>query len=996
VSIRIIGREPELRHFAAARGRVRDGSTAAFIVEGEPGIGKTRLLEELRVQAVHERWTVIDWRCAELDVDRPFVAALSGLDELHEDFAKRSESLPGEIGEARSLLRSFLRVGGSVMLDAPGRPRARLQPASVQGVSEQDVSEQDVSEQEVPKEFVRLEDADGLTRSSERTQRRQSNGDEIVQLVVDGLLDLARSRPTMLLIDDAQWIDNASSKIVWGLAGRRRSASLLTVVAFRPDRRNEVRLLRRGLESQGATNLVLGPLSSADGHALVSEIAGSQPTELMHALHEFALAESGGNPLFITELLRFDQYPLDGQGLTSPFGIPVTLSALITRRFESLPQKTKSCLRRAAALGREFQIDELGVVEEQLLAGVFEVLAPAIDLGILINRHGQLSFQHSIVHKIVQDTQPQTLQAALHGEIARCLAKADWSATRVGEHFYLSQPGPSDEANKWLRAASLEVRSLSLEAALSWSLRALSCCTTDTLFETQLDVAGLFILLGRLDDAEALCTEIRRRTMSVEEEIRFRLSYAALITMTGRTRDGEAMESFEWVRSHLQPGDGRHVELLGWRAILLVLSGQLDEAERIAHDALQREVSGDRSTVISGPLEALGLIAMLRGDTAEALRFSRESAAAYRNHRNVYSSVMLPHFALGMAMFSSCPIHEVIATLQQGLELCDLAGHGLARAHLEPITAVAYLAAGQLQIGRSVIESAVRRNSNWRETKVALPSGSGLAAMVALLTDELDSAKGLAKQAFDQLLEGGAQTGSADFAFWCIANVAEETGDVVKARDLLVGVWEMFAKDASLYLIAPDLVRLLWSENPHFAADVVKRCEARSKRSGAAVDRANALASRGFLERDIALLDHACLAWGEVNWKLIPTRISGFALELLHPKQDRTEIQRRLDLIVPEWELMEAGQPVRVLRERYVNLLSPRSLRSKPSLGPDSLSQAERNVVRLVSVGLTNKEIAKELYISHRTVDTHVSHALAKLKCTSRVQLATFAALDRV
>ena len=484
--------------------------------------------------------------------------------------------------------------------------------------------------------------------------------------------------------------------------------------------------------------------------------------------------------------------------------------------------------------------------------------------------------------------------------------------------------------------------------------------------------------------------------MSVEEEIRFRLSYAALITMTGRSRDGEAMESFEWVRSNLEPGDGRHVELLGWRAILLVLNGQLDEAERIAHQALQLEVSGDRATVTSGPLEALGLIAMLRGDTADALRFSRESAAAFRNHRNVYSSVMLPHFALGMAMFSSCPIGEVIATLQQGLELCDLAGHGLARAHLEPITAIAYLAAGQLQIGRSVIESAVRRNSNWRETKVSLPSGSGLAAMVALLNDELDSAKILAQQSFDQLLAGGAQTGSADFAFWCIANVAEETGDVVKARDLLVGVWEMFAKDASLYLIAPDLVRLLWSEDPQFAADVVKRCEARAKRSGAAVDRANALASRGFLERDIALLDEARLAWEEVNWKLIPARISGFSLELLHPKQDRTEIHRRLDLIITEWDFMEATQPVRVLRERYANLLSPRSLRNKPTSGPDSLSQAERNVVRLVSVGLTNKEIARELYISHRTVDTHVSHALAKLKCTSRVQLATFAALDRV
>jgi DNA-binding NarL/FixJ family response regulator len=51
--------------------------------------------------------------------------------------------------------------------------------------------------------------------------------------------------------------------------------------------------------------------------------------------------------------------------------------------------------------------------------------------------------------------------------------------------------------------------------------------------------------------------------------------------------------------------------------------------------------------------------------------------------------------------------------------------------------------------------------------------------------------------------------------------------------------------------------------------------------------------------------------------------------------------------------------------------------------------------VRLVSAGLTNKEIARQLYVSHRTVDSHVSRALAKLECTSRVQLATFAALER-
>lgn len=54
------------------------------------------------------------------------------------------------------------------------------------------------------------------------------------------------------------------------------------------------------------------------------------------------------------------------------------------------------------------------------------------------------------------------------------------------------------------------------------------------------------------------------------------------------------------------------------------------------------------------------------------------------------------------------------------------------------------------------------------------------------------------------------------------------------------------------------------------------------------------------------------------------------------------------------------------------------------------LSQAEWAVVRLVAEGHTNREIAERLFVSHRTVDTHVSHALSKLAMTSRVQLATF------
>ncbi len=61
-------------------------------------------------------------------------------------------------------------------------------------------------------------------------------------------------------------------------------------------------------------------------------------------------------------------------------------------------------------------------------------------------------------------------------------------------------------------------------------------------------------------------------------------------------------------------------------------------------------------------------------------------------------------------------------------------------------------------------------------------------------------------------------------------------------------------------------------------------------------------------------------------------------------------------------------------------------------LGAESLTAAERAVVHLVAQGLTNKQVAGQLYVSHRTVDSHVSHALAKLDLTSRVQLARLVA----
>lgn len=937
----LIGRNPELRQIAAARQRVGAGQSSVFVIEGEPGIGKTRLLNEVADQSTSEGWHVVQIRCAELDVDRPFVASIAALNDLADEFGRNDQVLPEELLDALSAFQQ------------PRRLHARP-PAAISG------------------------------RAS------KVDGDTLVQLIVDGLGELARDRRTLLTIDDAQWADSATNRILWDLAGRRRSLPLFTIISIRATRRQEVQSLRRGLDAQGATNIVLNALSVSDSLELAEAIIGANLDEDRRLLADQILREARGNPLFIAELFRGTSDGENSFHVSDEGEIPQSLQSLVRRRFVALPIDTQVALRYAALLGVSFDINELAIAQHVELSDLVETLSPALDLRILVERDGAVQFQHGVVQRIIVDEHPLAIRHATHLAIARSLADARYTPTRVAEHYFLSEGGANDEIVRWLRMASDEVRPLSLESALVWTQRALDHCDNTNFFDTHLDVAGLLILLGRIEEAEHVCKSLTSREMTLDQEVRYRVAYCALITMTGRTRDPEAIAHLDWVRSVLDANDPQNVEFLGWKAILLVLSGALEEAELAARTALSLEVRGDRLPMLSRPLEALGLIALLRGDTVEALAYTKESTDTYHHTRNVFTSVMMPHFALAMAMISCKPIREVSQMLHSGLQICDRAGHGLARQHLEPITALTHFVAGELDLCRAVIDRPVDRNSNWRNTGVVLPTGTGLAAYMALMRDDLPVAAELAQRSFDELLSGGQQAGTSDFAVWCIACVAEASGDVEKARDLLVGVWELFAKDASLYTTAPDLVRLTRDDRYDFALDVVLRCEARAIRSDAPLDRANALCSRGFLEKNIAHVDSARRIWeDQLQWVLPPTRFHTLSLQLLDPATDRGELQTRMTEVMTSWNAMEATHPVRVLRETYGRFGVIDNNPARPTTGFGSLTKAERNVVNLVGEGLTNKEIAKHLYISHRTVDTHVSHALTKLGVTSRVQLAS-------
>ena len=917
--VRTIGRGPEQRQLKAAIERTESQSGSVVVIEGEPGIGKTRLCTDLRAAAVTRGWIVFACDSAELDRDRPFVAVGSALEDLQ---AQLGADLPSELVDALAILRAV-------------------------------------------------------------TPSDESQGDRIARLITQGLHELSRSAPLLVLFEDAHWIDEASAQVLWDVARGRRSLSVLTVATFRPTTREVVLSLRSGLDSQGASNLVLSALNKVETLELAADLLGESPSSEVQRL----LDDAEGNPLFITELLRGYQ----AGGIPSPEAssgpVPAALRSLIVRRLNAMDEPTQSLLFDASLLGYEFDFRMLAAIHSLDAPTCLARLASAFEHRILVTRKNALGFRHAVVQNIVSETRPDAVRRVRHRELGELLSEQGMPAAIVGEHHWKSSPFHRDDASEWMRKASEEVRPLSLEAALSWLERSQACLGKDAAsFDVQMDIARLLVLLGRLSEAEAICASVAPR--STADEVRLRFTLTALTTVAGRTRQEEAMTHVDWLLEHFGERDPQRVEMLGWKSLLLVYRGDLDGAEKLAQLGLAMEVDENPSWAVSRPFETLGLVALWRGDVDQALYFTARATADFRHHTNALTSIMTPHFARAMALLSSRPIREVIDVIEQGYQSCDRAGHSLARLHLDPIMAIAHFASGDVATATALSASVLHRSDTWRTGGNSLPTVTGLAGYLALLRGETALARSLASSTWDELLSGGAQAGSADFAVFCIAKIAEASGETDRARELLVGVWELFAKDASLFTVAPDLVRLTREVDPALAADVVVRAEQRAARSGASLDLANALASRGHWERDPALLELSAQASEAIGWNMSALLTRHAAVTHYSDPMERSVLAAKVEHCIAQWELFELTQPIADLKSLHPRI--SRSRRQRPTHGPGSLSQSERTVAQLVSEGLTNKEIAQRLFVSHRTVDTHVSHSLAKLGLSSRVQLAGF------
>jgi predicted ATPase/class 3 adenylate cyclase len=363
----LIGREAELTALIQAVASLRDSRGTFAEIVGEPGLGKSRLIDELRIQAGDI--VQLSATCETYESSTPYYAF-------------------------RSLARGLLGLGAR-----PAAGDAANIVASLRGADPELVPWAPLVGMVVD---VAIDDSPE-TASLEERFRRDRLGE-----VMRALLDRLLPTPTLFTFEDTHWMDGASADLLRHLSEGVGSRPWLICVTRRD-------IAGGFVAAPGAMVLRLAPLA---GEAAVQlAVAATEAAPI--APHQLAaLTErSGGNPLFLKELLA---------GIDATDGLealPDSVEALITARIDRLAPDDRNVLRRLSVLGRRFPVGLLGAVLD-LVPDERDDMWARLGGFVRPDDEGLLTFDHALVRDAAYEGLPYRLRRALHARAGDAIERA--------------------------------------------------------------------------------------------------------------------------------------------------------------------------------------------------------------------------------------------------------------------------------------------------------------------------------------------------------------------------------------------------------------------------------------------------------------------------------------------------------------------------------------------------------------------------------------------
>ena len=412
----MVGRVAELDQLRRMWREVRAGARRIALISGEAGVGKTRLVAELAA-STSDGATVFVGRCeqAALIPYQPVTDALRG---------------SPDVGDALDELPEVVRARLEPLLDPhAGRP------------------------------------TDETPGTGDPELQRSALFDAVGQLVGR----MASRVPVVLVVEEAEYIDQASSRLLRHLA-RNLPGQVLLLICFRdpPGNRHPPLLeLLADLEGRGvADRLVLGPLAERDLEELVAAWTGEPaPTGFVHTLW----STTGGNPFYASEVVRelVDRGSLDHAGDAGR--VPRSVRDVLRNRLSTLPALTQGIIGCAAVLGQEATLDLLVEVADRSVDEIVVGLEEALQAGWLVEAghpwEAMYAFRHALMRQAVHSDLPAPDRQRLHLRAADALESAGLRrpSDLAAAAGHLRAAGPFADRR---RTASLSLRAAEASADL--------------------------------------------------------------------------------------------------------------------------------------------------------------------------------------------------------------------------------------------------------------------------------------------------------------------------------------------------------------------------------------------------------------------------------------------------------------------------------------------------------------------------------------------------
>ncbi|QFU92380.1 AAA family ATPase [Amycolatopsis sp. YIM 10] len=794
-----------------------------------------------------------------------------------------------------------------------------------------------------------------------------------VRWAVSALLArLAAQRPLVLVLDDLQWADAASIELFGHLVRWLPDAPLLLAGAMRPARGPErLRLLldtaRPGSEFE---EVPLGPLSLDEVAGLMPDPAAAEVAALHH--------ESGGNPFYFAALAK--------EGASS---LPQTVFSAVSTELRALAPGTRIAAWAASLSEMPFEPGLAAEIAELPLGEFLTALdeLAAADLVRPVGGTGRFRFRHPIVRRAVHQTAGPGWRRAAHARAAEILARRGAGVAAIAEHVERSAVAGDLVAVELLADAGKAA--LPAEAA-RWFGAALDLLPNGEVHRSRRQ--ELLTRLALCAGAAGLIDESRR---AADE----------LLTLT-------------------RPSPAR-TELVAFRSFVECASGRHDRARALLDRELR--VVPRELVVCRAALHAeLASTALIRADHAEVERHA-DLALAADGPAHVLATALLAHgqYALGR-------IEEAIATVDRAAARFDAMTDELLLTRLD---ACLPLARAEQDLDRP--DDAIRHAT--RGLDLARSSGQALVApLLWTARAAAHASRGRPVETLEdateayELCRGGGNRYGAALAL-CVSTRAQvwrgevsaavasaeealaigrDTGAAALLGDAGVGYAEALQAAGRFADVEPvllettgnfELVDRPWWPRLHLV--LITAALAAGDRPGAghllgqareAVD-GIPLASRQSVVRyaeALVLLDSAEFD-AAADAAFTALGLAGTAGCQVRAGQARIVAGRALaangDRDRGLAELLRAERDLAALGAYRYRDHAVRELRRfgrrvpRPAHGSGAgLSNREHEIAQLVAAGRTNREIAEQLVISEKTVETHVSRVLRKLRVRSR------------